>query len=103
MSCLRGCCETQALHYKSVTISTGPSLRSVKETVLGNDLDAYQRLVKSGAKPKGIDGAAELERFASTSHEVEHRNIITDDKLRAKVTRAFADTAIPAVTPLDAA
>lgn len=103
MSCVRGCCPDQKTHYKSVTISTGPSLRTVRETVLGNDLDAYKRLVQSGAKPKGIDGAAELERFASTTHEVEHRNIITDDKLRARVTRAFADSTTPSITPLDAA
>ena len=103
MSCVRGCCGSYREHLTSLSIAPEKSAQGVRETNLGNDLDAYQRLVKSGAKPKGIDGAAELERFASTTHEVEHRNIITDDKLRARVTRAFADTAVPAITPLDAA
>jgi len=62
-------------------------------------MDAYQRLRANGVQPKGISGAAELERGASTAHEVEHRNIITDPKLRRKVTAAFAQSETPSATP----
>ena len=103
MACPRGCCPDYRTHLTSLSIAPDKSPQGAREKVLGNDLDAYQRLVKSGVQPKGIDGAAELERFASTTHEVEHRNVITDPKLRAKVTRAFAESATPSITPLDAA
>jgi hypothetical protein len=101
VSCLRGCCASFGEHARSLTLSAGPSATARKESALSKDLDAYARLVRSGAQPKGIDGAAELERFATTKHEVEHRNIITDDKLRNRVTKLFEAAPAPSTTPLD--
>lgn len=63
-------------------------------------MDAYRRLVQSGVQPRQIAGASDLERGASTSHEVEHAAIITDPQERAKVTRAFEMAKDFAVTPL---
>lgn len=99
MSCRRGCCIDQATHYRSVTI-LGPSAKRDAVKREERDLDAYARLVRSGVQPKGIDGAAELERGAETTHEVENRNIITDRRLRQKVTDAFAAASTPVLTPL---
>jgi hypothetical protein len=64
-------------------------------------MDAYRRLVASGVQPKHWNGAAELERGASTAHEVEHANIITDPKLRAKVTAMFEQAPAPSTTPVE--
>jgi hypothetical protein len=100
MSCLRGCCESQKDHYRSVTIH-GPSQRRDAERQESRDMDAYRRLVASGVQPKHWNGAAELERGASTAHEVEHANIITDPRLRAKVTRMFEQAPAPSTTPID--
>lgn len=99
MSCVRGCCETQAAHYKSVALS-GPSPRREAERRESRDMDAYKRLRRSGVQPKSIEGSSEIERFASTTHEVENRNIITDPKLRRRVTTAFETAPPPSTTPL---
>ena len=37
------------------------------------DMPAYKRLRKNGLQPRGIDGAAELEKRARTAAEVESR------------------------------
>lgn len=63
-------------------------------------MDAYARLVRSGVQPKSIEGSSELERFASTAHEVENRNVITDPQLRRRVSRAFEQAAPPSTTPI---
>lgn len=99
--CKRGCCSTQAEHYRGITLS-GPSEQRTAVRRDEKDMDAYARLVRSGVQPKKIDGAAELERGASTSHEVENANIITDPALRRRVTRAFEMAAPPSATPLEA-
>jgi hypothetical protein len=100
MSCARGCCATRAEHYKSVALF-GPSQRRAAARREEADMHAYKRLVASGVQPKQIAGAAELERGANASHEVEHANIITDPQLRAKVSRIFAEAPAPSTTPLD--
>ena len=99
MSCSRGCCETQGEHYRSLVI-LGPSKLREAEKRTSRDLDAYQRLVASGVQPKGIAGAAELERGAEAHHEVEHTNIITDRQVRNRVTRAFQEAPPASTTPL---
>lgn len=102
MSCRRGCCETQAAHYRSIKLY-GPSRRRTADRQEARDMDAYKRLRESGVQPKQISGAAELERGASTAHEVEHSNIITDAALRRRVTSIFEKAPPPSTTPNDAA
>lgn len=101
MSCARGCCSDQKSHYRGLTLS-GPSERRAAEKRDSADMDAYARLVRSGVQPRQIDGAAELERGASTTHEVEHHNIITDPALRRRVSNAWESAPPPATTPLEA-
>lgn len=103
MSCPRGCCATYREHLLGVTINTNVSPQRAKERQESRDMDAYKRLRQSGVQPKSIEGSHELERGASTVHEVEHRNIITDPQLRRKVTAAFEQAPPPSVTPLEAA
>lgn len=92
--CKRGCCATQADHYRGIVLS-GPSNKRDAVRREEKDMDAYARLVRSGVQPRKIDGAAELERGASTHHEVENANIITDRKLRNRVTTALAAASTP--------
>lgn len=64
-------------------------------------MDAYARLRRNGVQPKSIDGSAELERGASTVHEIENKNIITDARLRQRVTTAFEQAKDFAVKPIN--
>jgi hypothetical protein len=102
MSCPRGCCATYREHITSITLH-GPSQRRQADRQEALDMDAYKRLRRNGVQPKQIAGCAELERGASTTHEVEHSNIITDPQLRRKVTHLFESAPPPTVTPNDAA
>lgn len=103
MSCPRGCCSSYREHLLGVTINTNVSPRRAKERRESRDMDAYARLRKSGVQPKSIEGSHEIERGASTVHEVENRNIITDPQLRRRVTKAFDEAATSSPAPLDAA
>ena len=85
MSCVRGCCETQAEHYRSVRLSTGPTQTSRKESQLDTDLAAYKRLTQNGVKPKTFVGAAEFERKAQSKVEIERGHLIRNDRLRREV------------------
>lgn len=105
MSCPRGCCATYREHLDGVRLGV-TSIRAVKERQESRDMDAYARLRRNGVQPKSIEGSSEIERFASTTHEVENRNIITDPKLRKRVTSAFEsakDFATKPIGPPDAA
>jgi hypothetical protein len=99
VSCKRGCCQTQAEHYKSVRLGV-TSIRAIKDRQESADMDAYARLRRDGVQPKSITGSAELERFASTTHEIENRNIITDPQVRRRVTSAFETAPPPSTTPI---
>jgi hypothetical protein len=46
------------------------------ERRLGEDMPAYKRLRQAGMQPKGIAGAADVERRAETKYEVESGNIM---------------------------
>lgn len=102
MSCRRGCCETQAEHYKSVAIF-GPSSQRDAARREDADMHAYKRLVQSGVQPKKIEGAAELERGAETKHEVEHASLYTSKRQRNRLTKAFEEASTIPTGPPDAA
>ena len=76
MSCPRGCCASYREHLDSIRLGV-TSPRMQQDRTAERDMHAYKRLRANGVQPKGIEGSAELERGASTTHEVEHRNIIT--------------------------
>lgn len=71
MTCRRGCCESQRVHWLSISIApaamptrSGPRYSDTTnlEKRWEADLPAYQRLVKGGVQPDSVDGAAELEK-----------------------------------------
>lgn len=99
MSCLRGCCPDQPTHYKSVRLGV-TSERMKADRAEEKDMHAFKRLVQSGVQPQKIEGAAVLERQASTKFEVENASILTNAKERSRLSRALQDAPAPATTPL---
>ena len=55
-----------------------------KERAKEKDMDAYKRLRSEGIQPKGIDGAAKMEREASTTHEITAGTLLQGPKLEKK-------------------
>jgi hypothetical protein len=47
-----------------------------EDTTLGADRDAYKRMKDDGIQPKGVKGAAHLERHASSRWEIEAGRIL---------------------------
>lgn len=90
-TCARGCCPSQADHYRSVVVRPLASPASQREKALSADLDAYRRLRKHGVQPKTYTGAAHLEREASSSFEVESGHIIRNDRLRTEMESAHTN------------
>jgi hypothetical protein len=101
MSCARGCCETQAEHYRAVVVRPGASAEARRETQTSRDLAAYKRMVDSGAEPKTFVGAAALERDAKSPVEIKLGHVIRNDRLRREVESAHASAPPPATTPID--
>lgn len=102
MACPRGCCATYREHLQGIRLGV-TSTRMQRDRQESRDMDAYARLRANGMQPKSIEGSAELERFASTTHEIENRNIITDSATRRRVTKVFETAPPPSATPVDAA
>jgi hypothetical protein len=72
VSCARGCCATQADHFRSVAVATKALVQeNRREQVLSKDLGAYRRMIDSGLEPQRIDGCAELEARQAPAHEIE--------------------------------
>lgn len=96
MACRRGCCPTQADHYRSITVSAsatptrkaGVGRIDATERQWDRDMPAYRRLRREGLQPKSIDGAARVEAQAETSAEVESGTVLTPSqrKQMAEVT-----------------
>lgn len=103
MSCARGCCETQADHYRSVVVRPTSTAMAQRETQTDRDLAAYKRMVDSGVEPKTFVGAAALERDARSPVEIKLGHVIRNDRLRKEVEAAHASAPPPSTTPIDAA
>jgi hypothetical protein len=72
MPCARGCCDTQAEHFKSVQLGkVEKSEQSKMEKRWQKDHPAYKRLRANGLQPKHVDGSAEMEQRAETKLEIE--------------------------------
>lgn len=61
---VEGCYGCKAVSFGVLTDS-GSKRVERKEQVLAADLPAYRRLRRDGLQPKGIDGAAELEKHVA--------------------------------------
>ena len=72
MSCSRGCCETQAEHFKSLTFNGWGSYNTQRrETIMSKDMAAFKRLRDEGLRPGRLTGARLLERDAEIPQEVQ--------------------------------
>ena len=56
----------------------------VKESEKERDMAAYKRLRSEGIQPKSIDGAAQMERDASTRHEITAGTLLQGPKSEKK-------------------
>jgi hypothetical protein len=83
MSCVRGCCATQADHYRGVTFgaaSDGVFEQRRRERTLDKDMSSYKALRQQGLQPKNVNGSAALARDASSRFEVESGQILPDQR-----------------------
>ena len=80
MSCLRGCCASQAEHFSSVAVATRALVAgNLADKKLELDLRSYKAMVDQGLEPKCMTGAYELERTATSAAEIEGRLPILED------------------------
>lgn len=90
MPCTRGCCETQAEHYRSIAFgaSATPGRRAVTvekdrmEARWHKDMPAYKRLRQDGLQPPAIDGCSTLEAGATHKKQIEMGALIDEKKIR---------------------
>lgn len=93
MPCLRGCCETQAAHYRAVRLDpSGTQPQTAFEKQLDKDRPAYKRLKDEGLQPARMKGAADLERRAQSKFEIEAGRILPDSQAK-RVDEAVATAA----------
>ena len=76
--CARGCCPSQAEHYRTLTIGKGdlsPETADVKkrDNQLVKDRDAYKRLRQDGVQPPSVDGSAALESRVVDQVEIDFK------------------------------
>ncbi len=57
------------------------------------DMPAYRRLRRDGLQPKGVDGAAQLERHAEDRVEIENRLLMTDSKIPGRIREIESEVA----------
>jgi len=74
MSCTRGCCATQAEHFRSIALTSGALVQgNLADRKLVKDLGAYKAMVDQGLEPKCMTGAYELQQTAKSAAEIEGR------------------------------
>lgn len=82
MGCGHGCCDTYREHLLSIAVapSATPSRNGGRHALITNETEkewardhaAYRRMVKDGLQPAVLDGAAHMERHATSAAEIEH-------------------------------
>jgi hypothetical protein len=82
MTCARGCCPSQALHYKSLNFTPRLHPATLTEREWDKDMPAYKRLRADGIQPRDIDGCAKLEAKAETTREIEAGQVLTPSQRR---------------------
>ena len=91
MACSRGCCETQAAHYRSVSFTAAPSSTTLTERRWDRDMPAYKRLRENGLQPRCIDGCGDLEAKADTTFEVAAGRVIRNHTERNLTERMYQE------------
>lgn len=99
MSCTRGCCATEAEHYKSVAMQSAPTGKANdRDRLLSANLDAYYRLRQQGLHPPQIDKSCVLERRASDQFEINAGHLYKDEDEKKRVKEAVSDMQIREMT-----
>lgn len=81
MSCARGCCGSQAEHFRSVAVA--PRFNEVgrphqRDTALAYDLAAYKAMRQQGLQPPHVEGSYDLSRRATSEAEIRMGQVISD-------------------------
>lgn len=77
MPCARGCCRTQAEHFRSVAMATKALVDgNRRDAKLVKDLRAYKSMVDQGLEPCRTEGAWELQD--KSVYEIEGRHPIDE-------------------------
>jgi hypothetical protein len=73
MSCSRGCCATQAEHYKSLVFQASPMTDAIRQGTkrFDADMDAYATLRSEGIQPQQVGGSADLLKREIPKHVIE--------------------------------
>lgn len=82
MPCARGCCESQAEHFRSLKLN--PRLRGTgshhhRDFQVDADRDAYRAMRRQGLQPPHLTGAYDLQRRATTEAEIRLGTVVKDD------------------------
>lgn len=72
-TCARGCCASQAEHFRSVALTRTLPDANRADRRLARDRDAYRALKDQGYQPARLDGAHDLAQTATTAAEIEGR------------------------------
>lgn len=79
--CTRGCCPSQAEHFRSVVLTSGALVTgNLADRRLERDMRSYKAMVDQGLEPKCMTGAYDLERTARSAAEIEGRLDLADDQ-----------------------
>lgn len=98
MSCSRGCCTSQAEHYRSV--HAAPKMREVgrghqADTALEYDRAAYRAMKKQGLQPPQLRGAYDLSRRATSEAEIRLGQVIDEkDAVRKRKGTALMEATL---------
>ena len=81
MSCARGCCTSQADHFRSVAVA--PKMREVgrghqADTALEYDRAAYKAMRRQGLQPPQMRGAYDLARRATSEAEIQLGRVVKE-------------------------
>lgn len=81
MSCSRGCCSSQKMHFRS--IHAAPKMREVgrghqADTALEYDRAAYKAMKRQGLQPPQLRGAYDLARRATSEAEIKLGRVIKE-------------------------
>lgn len=84
---VEGCfgCRVAGISFgANSTTSRGAKVAEINQTAKNwdKDMPAYKRLRKNGLQPRSVDGAAEVERRATTEAQVEGR--VDVERLKAR-------------------
>lgn len=72
--CARGCCSSQAEHFRSVALTSGALVAGNNaDRRLLRDMRSYRAMIDQGLEPKCMTGAADLEATARSVAEIEGR------------------------------